>query len=364
MNFRIVLIFLICSLYLPLFAFECSVCKQQIKENANYLKSASGEIFCGKKCSESKLPNCDLCGQKSKKYVTVGAKAFCSAECAANAGPHCSVCNKALFGIKFLKGEKALFCSEVCYLTTTPKCVLCNQKSMDMCKIIGKDYCGKCAQFSACDGCGLPSNGSKHLDGREICKSCQLDGVQNNEKAKEIYLNVKSILTTKFKMETTEDLPLTLIDKDELLKIKGSASPTERGFYRQKESQNFKKLLDDKGKEISKEKVSTTIDDRHIFILSFLPVNHFRNVVAHELTHNWHMNHYPQLDNKVIEEGLAEYVAYLLNVDEKDTDLMQRKIDNKDPIYGDGFRLVKEWDKGRGIEDIKVKLKELYGAPK
>lgn len=362
MIFRFILIFILLNLTLN--AFECSVCKQQIKENASYLKSASGEIFCSKKCSEAKLPNCDLCGQKSKNYISVGAKNYCSKECAANAGPHCSVCNKALFGIKFLKGENALYCSEECFLTTTPKCILCNKKSMDMCKITGKDYCGKCAKLPTCDGCSLPSNGSKHSDGREICKSCELVGVKNEEKANEIYLNVKGILASKFKIETTDELPLTLIDKDELLNIKGSASPTERGFYRQKESQNFKKLIDDKGKEISKEKVSTTIDDRHIFILSFLPVNHFRNVVAHELTHNWHMNQYPQLDNKLIEEGLAEYVAYLLNVDEKDADLIQRKTDNKDPVYGDGFRFVKAWDKGKGIDDIKAKLKELYGPAK
>jgi hypothetical protein len=364
MIIRIIFILFLCQIASPLFALECSVCKQQIKENSNYLKSASGEIFCSKKCSETKLPNCDLCGQKSKNYLSVGGKNYCSKECAANAGPHCSVCNNALFGVKFLKSEKALFCSEACYLTTTPKCVLCSQKSMDRHKIIGKDFCGKCVKLPTCDGCKLPSNGNKHADGREICKSCEIDGVQNEEKAKEIYLNVKSILATKFKIETTEGLALTLINKDELFKIKGSATPTERGFYRQKESQNFKKILDDKGNEISKEKVSTTIDDRHIFILSFLPVNHFRNVVAHELTHNWQMTQYPQLDNKLIEEGLAEYVAYLLNVDEKDTDLIKQKMDNKDPVYGDGFRFVKEWDKGKGIDDIKAKLKELYGPAK
>jgi len=364
MKIRVLFIFLVFNFYMPLFAMECSVCKMQIKEKANYLKSAGGDIYCSKKCSETKLPNCDFCGQKSNKYLTAGGKTFCSKDCASKAGPQCSVCNKALFGLKFLKGEKALFCTEECYLTTMPKCILCNQKSMEMVKITGKDFCGKCAKLPACDGCSLPSDGSKHADGREICKSCQKVGVQDNEKAKAIYLNVKEILAKKFKIETTEGLPLTLINKDELLKIKGSASTTERGFYRQKESQNYKKIMDDSGKELSKEKVSTTIDDRHIFILSFLPVNHFRNVVAHELTHNWHMNHYPQLDDKLIEEGLSEYVAYLLNIDEKDADLAQRKMDNKDPIYGDGFRLVKSWDKGKGIEDIKAKLIELYGQPK
>ena len=361
MIFRCLVILLLLNTYLIANAEECCVCKQKIKENTNYIKSTSGEYFCSKKCFESKLPTCEVCGQKSNKYITVNGKTYCGRECATTVGPHCIVCKKALFGTKYLKGENANFCNEECFLTTTPKCILCSQKSIEMCKITGKDYCANCAKLEKCDACGLPSNGSKLTDGREICKSCLQLGVQDELKATEIYLNVKKILSTKFNIETTEDLPLSLIDKVELLKIKGSANPADKGFYRQKESQSFKKIVDSNGKEISKEKTGSSVGDRHVYILSYMPMNHFRNVAAHELMHNWQMINYPQIEDLKIEEGLAEYMAYLLNIDEKDTDLAQRKMENKDPVYGDGFLLVKEWDKGKGIEDIKAKLKELYG---
>ena len=360
MLFRICFVFFLLNMCLIANAEDCSACKKKIDENSSYIKSSSGAFYCNKKCAESKLPACDVCGKKSSKYITAGDKTYCSRECGASAGPHCSVCKKALFGAKYLTAEKIYYCDKECFLKTKPKCLLCSEKSMEMSKVSGKDYCGKCGKLERCEACGFPSNGSKFEDGREICKSCQLSGVQDSAKANEIYLNVKKILLTKFNIETTEGLPFSLIDKTELLKIKGTASISDRGFYRQKEISSFKKTVDGFGKEISREKVDSTIGDRHIYILSYLPENHFRNVVAHELMHNWQMTNYPKLNNLQIEEGIAEYMAYLLNVDEKDTDLMQRKTENKDPIYGDGFRLVKEWDKGKGLEDIKAKLKELY----
>jgi hypothetical protein len=57
-------------------------------------------------------------------------------------------------------------------------------------------------------------------------------------------------------------------------------------------------------------------------------------------------------------------LAYLFNLEENDEDLAQRKLENQDSIYGEGFRMVKEWDQGNGIQDIKDKLIELYGKPK
>jgi hypothetical protein len=343
---------------------ECSSCKKKIKENASHIKSSSGAIYCNKTCSEAALPKCDLCGKLSKKYITVDAKVYCGKECASKAGPHCTVCSKALFGTQYLKDKKGTFCNKECYLKITPNCFLCSEKSMDRVKIAGHDYCDKCGKLNKCDACGLPSNGSKLDDGREICKSCSKLGVKDNDIAQKIYLEVKEKLSKKFNIETTKDLPMSLIDKNEMIKIKGASSHAESGFYRQKESQHFKKKVDSLGNEQSRELVRSSIEDRHIYILTFLPENVFRNVVAHELMHNWQMSYYPQIEDDKIEEGLAEYMSYLLNVDEKDMDLIERKMENKDPIYGDGFRLVKAWDQGKGIEDIKSKLKELYGLPK
>lgn len=356
-------IILFLNMFLTLGAEECSVCKKQIKENTSFIKSSSGVIFCSKSCADSKLPNCDVCGQKSKKYITMDDKTYCSRECGQKAGPHCKVCQKALFGTQYLKSENAFYCNQECYLQTTPKCVLCSEKSMAMSKIAGKDYCGKCAKLEKCNACGLPSKGSKIADEREICISCLLVGIKEDEKAQKIYLEVKKTLSEKFKIETTEDLPFRLIDKTEMAIIKGTASHAESGFYRQKESRSYKKTFDKTGKEKSKELVETTVDDRHIFVLTYLPENHLRNVISHELMHNWQMINYPKIDDHKIEEGLAEYLSYLLNIEDKDADLAKRKIENKDPVYGDGFRMVKEWDKGKGIEDVKAKLIELYGQP-
>lgn len=361
---RFFLIFMIFNISLFAEDLECSICKKKIKENSSYIKSSKGVIFCSKTCAESTLPKCDLCGESSKKYITVEEKTYCGKECASKAGPHCTVCGKALFGTQYLKDEKGTFCNKDCYLKITPKCFLCSERSMDRVKIAGNEYCSKCGKLDKCDACGLPSDGSKIDDGREICKSCIKSGVKENDIAQKIYLEVKEKLSKKYNIETTKDLPMSLIDKKEMLSIKGTSSHAESGFYRQKESQHFKKKLDSLGNEQSKELVGTTIEDRHIYILTFLPVNQFRNVVAHELMHNWHMLNYPQIEEDKIEEGLAEFMSYLLNVDEKDTDLIDRKMANNDPVYGDGFRMVKSWDKGNGIEDIKLKLKELFGAPK
>jgi hypothetical protein len=50
-------------------------------------------------------------------------------------------------------------------------------------------------------------------------------------------------------------------------------------------------------------------------------------------------------------------MAYLCNKHYGYTALNKVKMGNKDPVYGDGFRLVNSADKGKGFPDIKKWLK-------
>ena len=72
-----------------------------------------------------------------------------------------------------------------------------------------------------------------------------------------------------------------------------------------------------------------------------LPKDHFETVAVHELCHAWlFYQGYPKLPDKV-EEGLCSLCEYLWLEKYPSPDAkvrIQRLLENKDPVYGDGLR--------------------------
>lgn len=84
-------------------------------------------------------------------------------------------------------------------------------------------------------------------------------------------------------------------------------------------------------------------DDYTIFVFRHLSKVQFANVLAHEMLHIWQYNRNLKA-NSVLTEGFCNLGSYVVmkainNVESNAT--IDRMIHSQDPIYGEGFRLMK-----------------------
>lgn len=338
------------------FSIDCEVCKNKVKPGSSFFRVKS-KIYCSKKCLRTTLPKCSVCQKNSEKIYRKEGKVYCKI-CIVTAAPKCSVCKVSTFGKSFLKKDNIVYCTEKCYLTTITECLICKKKEVGMSKIDDNHYCSKCIKLPQCNSCSMISNENRQLDGRHICTSCLTDGINNQSVANKIYNEVKELLKTKFDIQTTEGLPMKLVDMDEMKIIKKDNNSQERGLYHV--SRIVKHKTFKKGDEIIKTEEVKMKAKRNIYILTYLPKKNFIKVVAHELMHDWVAVNYPKLKEEMICEGLSEYLSSLVNIHYGNAKLNIRMQNNKNPIYGAGYRLIKSKDTGAGITDIKTWLKETY----
>ena len=85
---------------------------------------------------------------------------------------------------------------------------------------------------------------------------------------------------------------------------------------------------------------------------SGLPRFDFTGALAHELMHVWLFSNAPTDIDPAFREGSCNYAAYLALQKYSDKEalfVIDRMLQDPDPIYGDGFRRVKEFVEEKGI---------------
>lgn len=108
--------------------------------------------------------------------------------------------------------------------------------------------------------------------------------------------------------------------------------------------------------------------NHQIGVLYGLPLIEFEAVLAHELLHVWQNEHEFKLSKKY-SEGLCELGSYLIYSGSKAElakFLLEKMFNNKDPIYGDGFRLMHDKLKRMGwkrfVQDLHKNKKGYEGG--
>jgi hypothetical protein len=103
-----------------------------------------------------------------------------------------------------------------------------------------------------------------------------------------------------------------------------------------------------------------------ILVVAGLSEMEFGAAVAHEVMHAWMVqNRFPRVDPKV-EEGLCQTVAYRWLRDQLDPHAatLRYSIDNSpDPVYGVGFRMVKDAVKRHGMNPVLATVKATGRLP-
>jgi len=164
--------------------------------------------------------------------------------------------------------------------------------------------------------------------GEMLCAECAKTAVKDQDKAVEIVKDVRQLLNTRFKMTTKHKIDYQLGNRKEL-NLEADGENLELGWFDPKMIRNKQHYT--------------------IRILKGLPLDIFRMVSAHELAHDWMHERLPHLmDKQEIREGFAEYVAWSFSKTEDAKRAMSFTERRTDPVYGDGFRKVREiMEKGK-----------------
>jgi hypothetical protein len=89
-----------------------------------------------------------------------------------------------------------------------------------------------------------------------------------------------------------------------------------------------------------------------IFLLYGMPKDKLVEVVAHELGHDWMQEHLPEITDLTLKEGWAEYVASLINTSYGRSVMNQRMKQNKNVVYGGGFRKLYKISQKGGLKSV------------
>jgi hypothetical protein len=297
---------------------RCSICKALIKPGSKYLTNDKGQIFCSKACFEKTLPLCSVCGRRIS-----GA---------------------------YIKGKDGkLFCSEACVSTTWPQCVLCKKRAPIGISIFSEKgqvfFCEICSAKPRCFCCGLPADCSNLDDGRTICGECLKTAVFRKDEILCLAEAVRLDMKEKLSLSTNHHIEYVVVDAKTLNAI----SPQEqRGVelglfqYTEKTETTTTTKSDTWGKVKTTE--STTVEKQYkIYLLAGISKKKLSEVIAHELAHDWMQEYYSGINDLKIKEGWAEYAASRMNIILKNEIMNLRMEKNPDPIYGDGFRMIKKY---------------------
>lgn len=288
---------------------RCAICGKKI--SGQFLKNDKGQSFCSKNCFAKSLPKCSVCGRPSQ--ISNGNKFYCSQNCLESTWPLCSNCgHRDKEGV--LRGLDKKF------------------------------LCKKCSEKPTCFSCHMPADGSRFADGRYICKSCSKTSVSDLSKIKDISEEVRKLMKEKLHLSTEHEIVYKVVPQNELQgKTTHEHQGIELGLYK------FEQLVEKTtitktfmGETSTKTEEKIKNQSHTIYFLFGIPEDKLREVAAHELAHDWMQEYYPQITDLKIKEGWAEYVASRVNVIQGRAPMNFRMQKNSDPIYGEGYRMIKK----------------------
>ena len=304
----------------------CDWCGKKIQSNASFLKSED-KNFCSEKCfdayAESLLPVCDVCGRRFKEGFTSDGKNYCS---------------------------------KACLETTFRECVHCHRREPKG-VIIGESLflCEYCKELPACASCQMPLDKfAKDLgDGRSICRECASSAIFSQPEAEKVMTELRQTLADRFNMATKHPIQFDLCTRTELKKESSSDGERELGLF----------IFNRNTLTFFNYPIRSKAEFR-ILILNGLAPDFFRGVGAHELAHDWMLDNLPHIEEPEIREGFAEFVSWAFAKAEKLDRIPWRMEQNTDPIYGDGFRKVRDMmGNARTASEWKRILLKAYPAP-
>ena len=198
-------------------------------------------------------------------------------------------------------------------------------------------------ELPRCDFCGrfvvgsLSHNQHKFFDGRYLCGICSPRAVTSLEEAHELMDEVAESLARFGIVVATYEIELHLMSKDGLQEYSGHGHGTTgfTDYY------------------VKKNLFGRTVEKRiRVNLLYGMPRTEMIGTLAHELTHVWQFSQGGLEQNPAFSEGSCNYATYLIlrKIGGPEAEyIIETMLNDKDPIYGRGFREVKAFAEREGL---------------
>ena len=290
-------------------------------------------------------PRCAGCGKPlSNSYLTALGRAWHPEHF------RCERCGKPFVG-EFFEHKGKAYCADDYHELFSPRCAVCGAAMRGEYAVNGwgEQYCTRHERdLARCYSCARPisprltGGGATYRDGRSQCNICRRTSVDSLAHGEAMLSWVNASLARAGIDLRDASTPLRLSDADELRQKATQAHATDPSGVA------CTRLWTQNGREVRREV-------EEIAILHGLPQWHFEAVAAHELGHAWlFLNRFPPLPPP-IEEGICELCEYLWLREQDSPEaiwLLKAMDENPDPIYGEGYRAVRQALEGRTLQEL------------
>jgi hypothetical protein len=288
--------------------FVCAQCGRPFQGQSFYERD--GKAYCKRDYDELFGMRCaaggELIGQR--RYFEVNGKVYCEDHYWEKFGKRCAIGGEILKGMYQVNGWGETYCDA-------------HRRGLDECYGCSRPICDR-----------LTGGGVRYGDGRAMCARCRRTAVDDVRTGQRLLAGVREELAQQGINLERSETPLRLVDQTEL------SRRSDKSYNTKPTGMACHKWTSQNGQVVER-----SVDA--ILILHGLPREHFDTVAAHELMHTYlFMNAFPQLAPRV-EEGLCELAESLWLQRQRTPEAAYRlKLmdENTDPIYGQGFRLVRQ----------------------
>ncbi len=291
---------------------SCNFCGRPIE--GQYYKFENGYYHV--ECYNKHLaPRCDWCGRVIEgKYYSNDSGSYHTECFETHIATRCDLCGKILYGSYIVDSWGNKICAG-------------HQKEILQC-----DYCQRFISDKTSDGA------RQYPDGRIVCMICYRDIIVETREARRIMEEVAEILAQYGLDIDYRDVPITLVDRDEICRRAQDLHADLNGFAYYEQSSVLGGLI--------------KTNNFKIYLVDGMPRFYFTATMAHELMHLWLYANAPLEMEPALREGSCNYAAWLVmqhyRSDEYDI-LKQLQMNNNDPIYGEGLRKVKQFVDKNGM---------------
>jgi len=197
--------------------------------------------------------------------------------------------------------------------------------------------CRRCQETAPrCDVCGVPM-GPNHVrlpDGRRTCARCHQTAVYDPARAQALFEHAARVVTDQLWLGLNVGTDFALVDHQHLQRLAEEVFSTPHD-----DPDKVVGLFVRKGRK------------RVMYLLSGLPQILLTQTVAHEWAHAWQGENCPLLQDPLVREGFAEWVAY------KTLQVMgavkkMALMEQQDGLYGEGLREMLELERRDGVSSV------------